>query len=229
MIVDLGVKPSDRQELDDLVRFSKDLGFSALGVSGVVAEAVNRLENDFLLLRRIDLAGSRLSALKKRVAQERRRAALIAFQLTKNMDLANWAAEEARVDLIMVNHTRSDQLRDTTASLAAESGTALEIQIAPLLHTVGLERSRILKTYRECVRSALDAKMSVVLTSGARFPHGLRSPVSLRHIANLLGVRYEDTRASIIDDPRSLVERNLAKLQPSFVAEGIKILEGDEE
>jgi RNase P/RNase MRP subunit p30 len=229
MIVDLGVKPSDRQELDALVRFSKELGFSALGVTGVVTEAVTRLDGDFLLLRRVDLTGGRLSVLKKHVVQDRRRAAIIAFQLTKNTDLVNWAAEDGRVDLITVNHAKNDQLRDTTASLAAESGTALEMSIAPLLHTVGLERSKILKTYRENIRAALEAKMSVVMTSGARFPHGLRSPVSLRHIASLLGVRYEDTRAAIRDDPHWLVERNLEKLQTNFIAEGVKILEGDDE
>ncbi|MBE0527013.1 MAG: hypothetical protein IH631_08730, partial [Candidatus Thorarchaeota archaeon] len=128
-----------------------------------------------------------------------------------------------------VDPTQDNRLRDTTARLASITNTYLEIQIAPLLQSSGLNRSKLLKSYRESVSTAMDAGMGVVLTSGAIRPMGLRSSVAMAHIGILLGMdrAYADSAVSSI--PKSIIERNTKKLQPGFVSNGVEILQkGDE-
>lgn len=225
MVIDLGIRVSNQRGLNPLVDFARNLGFSGIGVSNVVSEPFRRLEDGFMILSRVDITGKRLSTLRKSVAQNRRRVAIIGLQLMKNLETANWAAEDRRIDLITLDYVKNNQLKGTTASLAAESGTALEIQFSPLLHTHGLARSKILKKYRESVRTALNATMPIVLSSGADAPLEMRAPVSLLHIAELLGIEYENTVSAVRNYPRYIVKRNLAKLDARFVAEGIEIVE----
>ncbi|TFF93720.1 hypothetical protein EU546_05855 [Candidatus Thorarchaeota archaeon] len=224
--IDLGVRASDQEDFNALVGFAKSLGFSGIAVSGGITEPFREQDDGFLILKRFDVRSKNLSSLKKNVGQHRRKAAIIGIELARNLEISNWAAEDGRADLMVLNHSKNTRLKDTTASLAAESGTALEVPFSPLLQTQGLARSKILKKYRESIGTALDAKMHVVLTSGTDNPLEMRAPTSMRHIAELLGIRYEDTTGVVIDTPKHIVDKNLAKLDRDFVAEGVEILEG---
>lgn len=225
MVIDLGVNVTDRGALDSVVSFSRTLGFSGIAASGLVSSPFERLEDGFLILRRTDIAGKRLPSFKKRVAQERRRAAIIAVPLSSNLEMVNWAAEDKRIDLITLDPRSTHQMKDTTASLAAQGATALEIQFHHLLKTRGNARSKILKRCREALRTALDATMPVVLTSGAQMALEMRAPVSVRHIGNLLGIDFEGTKTALLEYPEFLVEKNLKKLGRDFIAEGIELVE----
>jgi RNase P/RNase MRP subunit p30 len=226
MVIDLGVRASNQEELSALVSFARSLGFSGIAVSRIVTEPFRRLDDGFLILKRVDVNGKRLSALKKNVGQHRRKAAITAIDLVRDLETANWAAEDGRIDLIVLKHSKNTRLKDTTASLAAESGTALGVPFSPLLQNRGLARSKILKMYRESIGTALDAKMRLVLLSGTDRPLEMRAPISMRHIAELLGVKYEDSKSVISDNPQHIVDRSLVKLGRRFVAEGVEILEG---
>jgi len=147
----------------------------------------------------------------------------------RSIDVINWAAEDKRVDLLTVDSTLDNRLRDTTSRLAAAGNTYLEIQIAPLLKSSGLTRSKILKSYRESVSTAMDAGMGVVLTSGAIHPMGLRSSVAMAHIGILLGMDRAYADSAIGSLPWSIIERNMKKLQPGFVSNGVEVLQKGEE
>ena len=147
----------------------------------------------------------------------------------KSIEITNWAAEDKRVDILTVDPTHENRLRDTTARLASISNTSLEIQIAPLLKSSGLNRSKILKLYRESVSTAMDAGMNVILTSGAIHPMELRSSVAMAHIGILLGMDRAYADNAVSNFPKSIIERNMKKLQPGFVSSGVEILEKGEE
>jgi RNase P/RNase MRP subunit p30 len=105
----------------------------------------------------------------------------------------------------------------------------LEIQIAPLLKSTGLDRSKILKSYREAVTTARNGGMDVVLTSGANRPLGLRSAVAMAHIGILLGMDRAYADSAVTGLPLSIVERNMRKLTPGFVSDGIEVIQKGEE
>ena len=181
-----------------------------------------------MVYSRVILHGKSINSVRKQIDKIRRKTMIVSVPL-KSIEVTNWAAEDKRVDLLTVDSTQENRLRDTTAHLASISNTILEIQIAPLLKSTGLNRSKILKIYRESITTAMDAGMDVVLTSGAIHPMGLRSSVAMAHIGILLGMNRAYADSAVSDFPKSIIERNMRKLQPSFVSSGVEIIHKGEE
>jgi RNase P/RNase MRP subunit p30 len=102
--------------------------------------------------------------------------------------------------------------------------TALELQIAPLLNSSGLHRSKILKAYREAVVTAVGAGMGLVLSSGATHPMGLRSPLAMMHIGMLLGIDRTLAEKAVHELPTCIIERNMKRLSPEYVGPGVEIV-----
>ena len=140
------------------------------------------------------------------------------------IDRINWAVEDKRIDLLTINPSGDHALRATTARLASGTEVALEIQIAPLLQTSGLNRSKMLKIYREAIETARDNDMMIVLTSGARTPIELRSPVAMTHIGILLGLERSYAEKATDEFPSTIVLRNLKKLDPDYVTAGVELI-----
>ena len=120
---------------------------------------------------------------------------------------------------------RNNQIRESTARLAASSGTCLEIQFTPLLTSIGLNRSKIIKSYREALKTATDAGMPVVLSSGAKHPLNMRSSMAMRHIGLLLGLESKLAESVVSRTPFEVLERNQRRLSTDFVGEGIEIVQ----
>ncbi len=228
MSVDLGVLASDATEIDSFSGMASKLGLTGIAVVGLLTDPFKTLAENMMVYSRVILHGKSINSVRKQIDKIRRKTMIVSVPL-KSIEVTNWAAEDKRVDLLTVDPTQENRLRDTTAHLASISNTSLEIQIAPLLKSAGLNRSKILKIYRESITTAMDAGMDVVLTSGAIHPMGLRSSVAMAHIGILLGMNraYADSAAS--DFPKSIIERNIRKLQPSFVSSGVEIIHTGEE
>lgn len=225
MTIDLGIKAPTPESLDAFVAFASKIGLDTLGIPGeVLREPFCEMESGLLLLGRFDIKGKKLPSLRKTAERVRRKHALVAVRLLRSVEAANWAAEDHRIDLITINQNTDSRLRNTTARIAAREGTALEVQFGSLLHTKGLDRSRLLKVFRENVRIAHEAGMMVVISSAAEEALDLRSPRAMQYIATLLGIGFDHTSDLVHRNPRLIVERNLAKLGPDFVAEGVSIV-----
>ncbi|MFW9767432.1 MAG: RNase P subunit p30 family protein [Candidatus Thorarchaeota archaeon] len=226
--IDLGVSMSDSTSVESFVKMA-----SRIGLSGI---ATSELDNPLIefkpglsLLKRIDLKGRGLASIKKQVSRVRGQSMILAIPLT-SVEIANWASSDNRIDLLTLDPTRNHRLRESTARLAACSGTHLEIQFAPLFDSIGLTRSRIIKTYREAVGTAIDSGMPLVLSSGAKHPLHLRSAMAIRHIGLLLGMDSKYAETVVCKTPFEILARNQKKLGQEYVAEGIEIVgENDEE
>jgi RNase P/RNase MRP subunit p30 len=226
--VDLGVLAPDTTSLDSFGDIATKLGISGFAVIGPHVEPYRAIAENLMVYSRVVLQGKTINSIRKQVGKVRRKAMIVSVPL-KFIEVTNWAVEDGRVDLLTADPTQENRLRDTTAHLASLSNTSLEIQIAPLLKTNGLNRSKILKSYREAVSTARDAGMDVILTSGANHPMGLRSSVAMAHIGILLGMdrAYADRSASNL--PMAIIERNMKKLQPGFITSGVEVLQKGEE
>ena len=227
MSFDLGVLITDVAKIDSFSDMANKLGLKGFAVVGLQSEPLKTITADIQVCNRVILHGKSINSVRKQIDKIRRKAMIVSVPL-RSIEVTNWAAEDKRVDLLTVDPTQDNRLRDTTAHLASITNTHLEIQIAPLLKSSGLNRSKILKSYRESVTTAMDAGMDVVLTSGAIHPMGLRSSVAMAHIGILLGMdrAYADSAASSL--PMSIIERNMKKLQPGFVSSGVEILQKGE-
>jgi len=230
LTVDLGVNIGAPEDIDTFVKFAQEIGLRVIGVpNSILSVPFQRVNDDFLLLRRTQVSAKRLPSAKRLTERVRRQNAILSVRLTRNVEMANWAAGDTRIDMITVDQHTDTRLRRTTARLAAKGGTLLEVRFSALLHSSGLARSRLLKIFRENVAIAREANMQVVLTSGARRPLELRSPMAVKCIGTLLGVEFDDMSRIVDQVPRSMIERNLTKLRSSFVAEGVEIVQGGEE
>ncbi len=228
MSVDLGVLVSDATEINSFSDMVRKLGLTGFTIVGLPNEPFKTLAEGMMVYSRVILHGKSINSVRKQIDQIRRKSMIVSVPL-KSIEVTNWAAEDKRVDLLTVEPTQENRLRDSTARLASISNTSLEIQIAPLLKLSGLNRSKILKLYRESVTTAMDAGMDVVLTSGAIHPMGLRSSVAMAHIGILLGMDRSYADSAVSEFPKSIIERNMKKLQPGFVSSGVEIIhKGDE-
>lgn len=220
--IDFGVYISDSTSLDSFAKVAMKIGLAGFATqidSGMITK-----EDGLSILKRADVVGRGLNTVKKQTTKIRPQAMIVAIPLT-TVEIANWAAEDSRVDLLTLDPSRTHQIRESTARLAASSGTCLEIQFTPLLDSIGLNRSKIIKAYREAIETAADVGMPVVFSSGARHPLNMRSAMAMRHIGMLLGLDSKSAETAVSKTPFEILERNQRRLSPDFVGEGIEIIE----
>ena len=225
MVVDIGVCSSDTKDLDSFVQMAQKIGFAGFATTNIEGAFDQQLENGFFILRRADVAGKGLKSIRKKVDDVRRNSMIVSVKLA-SIETANWAVEESKVDLLTLDHSQENRLRDTTARLAAKSGTSLEIRFEPLIELNGLNRSKVIKVYREAIRTATDSGMQVVLSSGARYPLQMRSVVSIRYLGELLGMEPKIAEYAIKQAPLDIVERNRIRFRSEYVTDGVEVIQG---
>ncbi len=177
-----------------------------------------------ILFTRTDISKKGLRAVKKAVEKARPQSAIVAVSLAET-SVANWAANDSRVDLLTLNDPiKGASLRRSTAKLAASSDTALEIPISPLLGVSGLTRSKILKVLRENAQTALDAGMPIVISSGAAEPIALRAPRALCYVGLLFGLDWNDCEKAVHENPEKMILRNEKRLSNDYLGPGMEIV-----
>ncbi len=229
MTADLNVRAKTLQQVSEFKALAEALGIEIIVTCcDELAHPSQDQGSDKATVRvftRRDLHGRTVNALKTQTNQFRRRNAILAVPLGAT-SATNWAAEDPRVDLLTVtNLDRKAQLKRSTARFAASSDTALEIPIRPLIRTVGLDRSRYLKAYRETIETALTAEMQVVLSSSAADAYELRSPAGLCYIGTVLGLDRKYVKDSL-EWAKRRVLRNVDRFRPEFIAPGVEIVRG---
>ncbi|TXT56954.1 MAG: putative Ribonuclease P protein component 3 [Candidatus Thorarchaeota archaeon] len=220
MGMDLNVRIPDKVALHDFITISKKLGLTGLGTQ--TCSSLMEEEDGQSIYKRIQLSGTKLGKLKSVIASQRYQATIIALTVG-SLAISNWAAGDSRVDLLTLPESGKYKLKKSTARLASNTGTALEVIIAPLLKTKGLSRSLILKGYRTSVKTALAAKMDVVISSGAKTPYQMRSPKALSHIGYILGLNQQQADRAIFDIPERIVRYNQERLNRDIITRGLEI------
>jgi RNase P/RNase MRP subunit p30 len=203
---------------------AQKIGFTGFATHNTEGDSDRYFENGFSILNRADVSGRGIKSVTKQVDIVRKHSMIVAVKLS-SIETANWAAADQRVDLLTLDPSREYRLRNTTARLAAASGTVLEIRFEPLLHLAGLNRSKVIKVYRESVRTAIDSGMQVILSSGATHPLHMRSAMAMRHLGELLGMKPEYAENAVNQAPLEIIERNRRRFGSDYVAEGVEIIQ----
>ncbi|MFW9850729.1 MAG: RNase P subunit p30 family protein [Candidatus Thorarchaeota archaeon] len=222
--IDLDVRISIENEIPKFLEMAQALGYSAIG-STIFCENKDT-ELAFPVYTRINLKARKLSALKKQATDARFHCAVVAVPL-QGVETTNWAAEDSRIDLLTIDPLGNHSLRKTTANISATNETALEVCIAPLLTSIGLDRSRIIRSFHDSIVVALHAGMKIILTSGADLPIHMRSPVALRHIGMMLGLSRKEADDAILSNPKELVSQNIKRSSGDYIGPGVELLSGD--
>jgi RNase P/RNase MRP subunit p30 len=203
------------------------IGLAGLAVPLPLKNPITKTSDGIVLVSRLELVGKGMESIKKQLLRIGRQTAIIAMPLT-DIEVSNWAAEDSRVDLLTVaDPSKENMIRESTAKLAANNGIALEIPVAPLLRYSGLERSKVLKVYRESVTTAIGAGMKVVLSSFASEPILMRAPAAMWHIGIILGMDKHQSRECVYQVPDQILSRLEHKTRAQSFAPGIEVVRED--
>lgn len=225
MPIDLNIALSNPKDIDPFLAMAKKLGFRGIAIALSNDLGIEKSAEGIQILSRYDIREKSLGSAKRQLKRNRTNASIIAIPLG-SVNLANWAAEDTGIDLLTVTEPLDDcSLRDSTAKIAASTGTALELPIFPLLQSSGLDRSKILKVYRETARTALDAGMRIVLSSGCKNPICMRAPMTLSSIGSLFSLDQDQSKDAVFRVPREIVEENLRKSRPGYLGAGLELVE----
>jgi RNase P/RNase MRP subunit p30 len=225
--LDLNVRVPKSDRLPDFTQMATRIGLTGFAVSLPLRNPMTKTSDGIVLVTRADLVGNGVESFKKQLSRMRRQTAVIAVPLT-DIEVSNWAAEDSRVDLLTVGEpSKENTIRESTAKLAAKNGIALEIPIAPLLRYSGLDRSKVLKVYRESVTTALHAGMKVILSSSASEPIFMRAPAAMWHIGIILGMDKHQSRESVYHVPDQILSSSEHKTRFQSFAPGIEVVRED--
>ncbi len=176
------------------------------------------------LATRVDLAPGSRQELLSALRRLRRRFELVGV-VCRSREVARVAARDRRVDLLLFPLRPRQRFFDRSeAELASGSNCALEIPLMPLLRLPRAERIALLGRLREEISLARRYGVPVVLSSGAEEPMLMRRPRELAYLASILGLSLEEALDALSEVPSGMVERNRAKLDPSFIAPGIRVV-----
>ncbi|RDE16978.1 MAG: hypothetical protein C4K47_00565 [Candidatus Thorarchaeota archaeon] len=227
MPLDLNVRVPKFDKLTDFTRMAARIGLTGFAVPLPMSNPITKTNDGIVLMTRIDLAGRGAESIKRQLPRIRQRTSVIAVPLS-DIEASNWAAEDSRVDLLTIAEPSKEYtIRESTAKLAGQNGIALEVPIAPLLRTSGLDRSRILKVYRESVATAIDSGMAVVLSSFASEPILMRAPSAMWHIGILLGMDKRKSKECVYQVPDQILSRSERKVKSQSFTPGIEVVRED--
>ncbi|MEM2142235.1 MAG: RNase P subunit p30 family protein [Candidatus Thorarchaeota archaeon] len=207
-LVDLSVRIESMDLLDRFTLMARSLRISGFATTCPLDTPITFRDN-VSVYARTNLQLRSIDELRVQARRARERSVVVAIALGTRQTVA-WAATDPNVDLITVDpYARECIMHRPVARLAADNDKLLEIQIQPLLKTTGLERSRILKTLRSNLETAVEVGMKPVISSNASTPTQMRSSAALRFIGKLLSSDEELLQCAVDELPNETVRRNL--------------------
>ena len=233
---DLHLRPPGRdpEEIEELLSFASDLGYTTVAVTFAQAareeiKEVKTICSDLGIdmVTRVDLEPKTARDLLRDLRGLRYRFEVTAVRCLKK-SVARQAAKDRRVDILNfpVNPAQRERLHfdHQEAVLASGSLSALEINASTILRARPHHRGRILSTMRREVEEARRMGVPLLLSSGAEKLYGLREPRDLASLLTLLDVDWESALDAVSEEPLRVVERNREKLKAEFISPGIRVI-----
>lgn len=174
---------------------------------------------------RLDLRPRSQDDLLASLRRLRRRFEVVAVTC-ESKSVARQAAKDRRVDLL--NFPKPDYRNAffdaAEAELASNCSACLEIDMKPVLAQEGSTRTKLLSLLRREVAVAKEYHVSIVISSGVSDEMLMRKPKDMASLASLFDLNDTHALEAISMNPTRIVKRNREKLEPQFVAPGIRII-----
>jgi len=229
----LCVQFRDAEILRNMVSKSFESGYRLVGIplpSNVQPDEVQNIrkicrEAGLDFASRVDLTPRNTKELMTSLRRLRRKFEIVAVLCTSK-PIARQAAKDHRVDVLSfpVAKPRDRFFDGAEAELAAESSSSLEIDMAPLLTLKGFQRIRLISCLRRETVIAKSFRVPVVISSGTTISHLLRKPQDYSALATLFNMDSSLALSALSEAPLRIVERNRLKLNPDFVAPGLRVV-----
>lgn len=229
----LKIPRSGLREFEEMLRLASDLGYSTVAVSFAPSKVediklVRTICSDLGLdlVTRVDVEPKSVRGLLRALRRLRPRFEVIAVSCLMK-SVARQAGKDRRVDLLNFPTDPAGRERlhfdHQEAVLSSGALSALELNASTLLRAAPSNKARLLATMRREVEEAQRRGISLILSSGAESPYGMRAPRDLASLLTPLDVNLESTLDAVSNEPHRIVERNREKLKKSFISPGVRL------
>lgn len=237
IFADINLQPNlgDLEQTKRMIFKASELGYSLIATPisptpTFYQKYVQRLrelcqEKSIDFASRLNLKPKTPKELLQLLRKFRRKFEIIAT-ICESKAVARQAAKDHRVDLL--NFPAVDFHRrffdKAEAELASNSQTSLEIEIKPLLTLKGQSKIKLLSTLQRETALAKAFHIPIVVSSGATSELLLRKPLELASLAALFDLDKSSALETVSKNPLAIVKRNREKLNPHFIAPGIRLI-----
>lgn len=228
--IDLHLKsPEDAGSLEAMLRLAARLGFKGVGI---VSDSTND-ENPIQIasgigldpVSRVDIAPKTPRELTAALRRLRRRYEVVAVECNSKA-VARQAAKDNRVDILDFPSSAASRRRVSfdrqEASLASQANCAYEINLVQILKLGPIAAGKFMSLMKDEVRNATRYDVPIIISSGAKDPLLLRGPRELAAVTDLLDIEEDRSLDAVSTTPWDMVARNREKLEPGFVAPGVR-------
>ncbi|MEM2971155.1 MAG: RNase P subunit p30 family protein [Candidatus Bathyarchaeia archaeon] len=232
---DLHLLPNvkDNKKVLEMVSKASELGYRLVALTfpqNFFEEDIQQLrmkcqEYAVDLVSRVDLNPKTPKELIRNLRVYRRKFEVLAV-LCESKSVARQAAKDRRVDLLNFPafHHAKRFFDIAEAELASKSLASLEIDINPILRLEGTARIRLIASLRRETLIAKKFDVPIVISSGVSDVRLMRKPKEQAALASLFDLDEASAIQAVSKNPVAIVNRNREKLNPKFVAPGIRII-----
>jgi ribonuclease P/MRP protein subunit RPP1 len=216
-----------------MIKKSSELGYQLVGIPlpySANRDLINQIKkicNNYGLdtAIRVNLSPSNSNDLLKDLRKVRRKFEIVGIRCATK-DIARQAAKDRRVDLLQFSLTnlRKRFFDKQEAQLSSQALSSLEIELAPILQLTSFSRIRLLSILRKEVDIAKKANVPIIFSSGASDENFMRNPYDYSALAILFDLDLGSALKSFSDNALQIIKRNREKLDPNYIAPGIRII-----
>jgi len=174
---------------------------------------------------RLDLKPKTAKELLHQLRKFRRKVEIIAV-ICDSKAVARQAAKDHRVDIL--NFPKVDPRRrffdKAEAELASNSLAAFEIDVKTLITLKGPAKIRLLSVLKREAAIAKEFHVPIVVSSGATNELFMRKPLEMAALTSLFDLDKPTALNAVSKIPLTIVKRNREKLNPNFIAPGIRLV-----
>lgn len=164
-------------------------------------------------------------SLSQSVRSIRPRCELLRVVVT-DAELAAFASEQARIDVLAVPGDIDPPLSHSTVTRSRAHGIALELNLGPILRSAGGTRVMSITTLRDRARVIEDEDCPVAISAGATRYEELRAPRELVALGTELEIN-SDLLESGLETWQRIAEQNRAVLDDNFIEPGVEMESND--
>jgi RNase P/RNase MRP subunit p30 len=220
--------PIFESQLRTFLQVANQLGFTEIWISNPTKEERKLLsQSSFInlirLYERLDIGINNESKAQmiSILRQQRREIPIIAVTCL-TPELAAWAAQDNRVDIIKFPVFQLGKLMSRSiAKLMVKFNKHLEIQLAELYSLPERQQIPALRHIRSALEIATRKNVPILFSSGSKKPDQMRSPRELVSLAQMFLMNSTSSLDSLSTIPQRLIQRNLLKISPDYIAPGV--------
>jgi RNase P/RNase MRP subunit p30 len=143
---------------------------------------------------------------------------------------ARWAARDGRVDIVTLNDQNVEIMQqESIYSLAKAHSKVVEFQMKSIITASKSTQGKLVRQYSKVYSYAKQRDVKFCLSSGAVKIHQLKEMDTWRVIATIFGVEYSKGKEAISTTCLDIYSRNIERLKPGYIGEGMFIESEEEE